>query len=55
MNLELPQDRNANVVEVKGADVAGDSEASRGEVPNNHSIALNILLTVCIGRLPLAK
>ena len=47
MTLELPQGRNANVV-VAIAEVV-DAEASRGEATNNRLIALNILLTACIG------
>ena len=54
MTLELPQGRNANAA-VAIVAAAVDVEASRGEAPNNHSIALNILLTVCIGPWTIAK
>jgi hypothetical protein len=53
MTLELPQGRNANEVVAIVADV--DVEASRGEAPNNHLVALNILFTACIGPWPIAK
>ena len=56
MTLELPQGRNANEVVAKVVEVAAaDDEASRGETPNNHLIALNILLTACIGPWLIAK
>ena len=53
MTLELPQGRNANVVEVTVAAV--DAEASRGEDPNNCLIALNFIFTACIGPWTIAK
>ena len=53
MTLELPQGRNANVV--GGIDVGVDAEASRREAPNKHLIALNIILTACIGPWTIAK
>ena len=52
MALELPQGPNAKVVVVK---VDEDAEASRGEAPNNHLKALNILLTACISPRIIAK
>ncbi len=53
MTLELPQGRNAKVLVVIA--VVGDEEASRGEAPNNHLIALNILLTAYKGPWTIAK
>ncbi len=51
MTLELPQGRNAN----DDADIDADTEANRGEAPNNHLITLNILLTARIGPWTIAK